>query len=78
MDVEGLASRIVQVPVPEGRYSTLRAVKGGFVWLREPLAGELGEDRGDLAGRRPGPRWTATTWPSAPVRNWSTSSTGTG
>ncbi|WP_068921652.1 S41 family peptidase [Planobispora rosea] len=55
VDVEGLASRIVQVPVPEGRYSTLRAVKGGFVWLREPLTGELGEDRGDLAGEAPRP-----------------------
>ncbi|GAT65430.1 peptidase S41 [Planomonospora sphaerica] len=55
VDVEGIAARVVQVPVPEGRYSALRAVKGGFVWLREPLAGELGEDRGDLDGEPPRP-----------------------
>ncbi|GII01269.1 S41 family peptidase [Planobispora takensis] len=55
VDTEGIVARVVQVPVPEGRYSTLRAVKGGFVWLREPLAGELGEDRGDLGGESPRP-----------------------
>ncbi|MBG0828339.1 PDZ domain-containing protein [Planomonospora sp. ID67723] len=55
VDVEGIASRVVQVPVPEGRYSTLRAVKGGFVWLREPLAGELGEDRDELGAEPPRP-----------------------
>ncbi|WP_326820454.1 S41 family peptidase [Streptosporangium sp. NBC_01756] len=52
VDLEGIAARVVQVPVPEGRYSELRAVKGGFVWLREPLAGELGEDRDKVGGER--------------------------
>ncbi|HEY0450765.1 S41 family peptidase [Actinophytocola sp.] len=44
VDLEGLAERVVPVPVPAARYSTLRAVKGGLVWLRNPLAGVLGED----------------------------------
>ncbi|MFC7644605.1 hypothetical protein ACFQX6_30875 [Streptosporangium lutulentum] len=52
VDLDGIAARVVQVPVPEGRYSDLRSVKGGFVWLREPLAGELGEDR-DRVGVSP-------------------------
>jgi tricorn protease len=44
VDVEGLADRVVAVPVPAARYSRLRAVKGGLVWLRDPLSGVLGED----------------------------------
>ncbi|MGC5012739.1 S41 family peptidase [Streptosporangium sp. DT93] len=55
VDLEGIAGRVVQVPVPEGRYSDLRAVKGGFAWLREPLAGELGEDRDEVGGEAPRP-----------------------
>ncbi len=43
VDPEGLASRVVGVPVTEARYSGLRAVKGGLAWLREPMAGVLGE-----------------------------------
>ncbi|MBV9093695.1 MAG: PDZ domain-containing protein [Streptosporangiaceae bacterium] len=43
VDGEGLADRVVAVPVAEARYSGLRAVKGGLAWLREPLAGVLGE-----------------------------------
>jgi len=55
VDLEGIADRVVRVPVPEGRYSDLHAVKGGFVWLREPLAGELGEDRDEVGGEAPRP-----------------------
>ena len=40
---DGLADRVVGVPVPEARYSGLQAVKGGLAWLREPVAGVLGE-----------------------------------
>ncbi|MGH3881336.1 MAG: S41 family peptidase, partial [Actinophytocola sp.] len=47
VDLEGLADRVVPVPVPAARYSSLRAVKGGLAWLRVPLSGVLGED-GDL------------------------------
>jgi tricorn protease len=37
-----MADRIVALPVPEARYSGLRAVKGGLAWLREPVTGGLG------------------------------------
>jgi tricorn protease len=43
IDLEGLNSRIVSLPVPESKYSQLRAVEGGFAWLVEPLSGDLGE-----------------------------------
>ncbi|GIH47113.1 tricorn protease [Microbispora rosea] len=43
VDAEGLAARIVPVPVPAGIYSNLRAAKGGLLWLRHPLTGELGD-----------------------------------
>jgi tricorn protease len=55
LDADGLADRVVGVPVPEARYSGLRAVKGGLAWLREPLAGMLGEGGADLDGDRPRP-----------------------
>jgi tricorn protease len=42
VDTDGLAGRVVTLPVPESRYARLRAVKGGLAWLREPLKGELG------------------------------------
>jgi tricorn protease len=42
IDADGLAERVVTLPVPESRYSRLRAVKGGLAWLREPVKGELG------------------------------------
>jgi tricorn protease len=47
VDADGLADRVVGVPVPEARYSALRAVKGGLAWLREPVAGVLGESGAD-------------------------------
>jgi tricorn protease len=55
VDTVGIADRIVSLPVPESRYSSLRAVKGGLVWLREPLTGSLGESGAQLgdAGPRP-------------------------
>jgi tricorn protease len=43
VDGEGFSGRVVGVPVIEARYSGLRAVKGGLAWLREPVAGVLGE-----------------------------------
>ena len=42
IDAAGMAGRVVPLPVPESRYSRLRAVKGGLAWLREPVAGQLG------------------------------------
>ncbi len=44
-----IAERVVAIPVPEGRYLGLRAVKGGLAWLRKPVTGELG-----IGGAQPG------------------------
>jgi tricorn protease len=46
VDIEGLDDRVVAVPVPAARYASLRATKGGLVWLRDPLTGVLGDDIG--------------------------------
>jgi tricorn protease len=48
IDTDGIAGRVVPLPVPDARYSRLRAVKGGLAWLSEPLAGNLG-----IGGARP-------------------------
>ena len=50
-----LAGRVAGVPVAEWRYSSLRAVSGGLVWLKEPLTGVLGEGAADLDASRPRP-----------------------
>jgi tricorn protease len=42
-----MADRVVRIPVAESRYTSLRAVKGGLAWLREPLTGNLGEGGAD-------------------------------
>jgi tricorn protease len=55
LDAESISSRVVPVPVPEARYSSLRAVKGGLAWLREPLTGVLGESAADLDAPAPRP-----------------------
>jgi tricorn protease len=48
VDLDGIAGRLVALPVPEARYSRLRAVKDGLAWLREPVTGSLG-----LGGAQP-------------------------
>lgn len=45
IDLEGLADRIVPLPVEAGSYSTLRAARDGLLWLRHPLRGVLGTTR---------------------------------
>jgi tricorn protease len=55
VDAEGLAGRVVAVPVAEWRYSSLRAVSGGLAWLKEPLTGVLGEGAADPDASRPRP-----------------------
>jgi len=55
VDTELMASRVVQVPVPESRYSSLRAVKGGLAWLKEPVTGNLGEGGASLGDSGPRP-----------------------
>ncbi|OLF15277.1 S41 family peptidase [Actinophytocola xanthii] len=53
VDLEGLGDRVVPVPVAPARYRSLRAVKGGLVWLRPPLTGVLGDEELDEDGDRP-------------------------
>ncbi|HEY0718193.1 MAG TPA: PDZ domain-containing protein, partial [Streptosporangiaceae bacterium] len=55
IDTDGLAGRVVRVPVPEGRYSSLAAVKDGLAWLRETVSGALGESAADPWEDRPQP-----------------------
>ncbi|MGN6795846.1 MAG: S41 family peptidase [Streptosporangiaceae bacterium] len=55
IDLDGLSTRVVQVPVPESRYSSLRAAEGGLAWLREPLSGNLGEGGAKLDEDHPRP-----------------------
>ncbi|MFI7637624.1 S41 family peptidase [Nonomuraea sp. NPDC049400] len=43
VDPDGLSSRVVPVPVPAGRYGNLRSAKDALLWLRYPLAGQLGD-----------------------------------
>jgi tricorn protease len=42
IDTDGIGDRVIALPVPEARYSRLRAVKGGLAWLCQPLTGNLG------------------------------------
>ncbi|GAA3459825.1 PDZ domain-containing protein [Saccharothrix longispora] len=44
VDLDGLADRVVAVPVGAASYAGLTAVKGGLLWLRSPLRGVLGDD----------------------------------
>jgi tricorn protease len=46
---------VVPFPVAAGRYSTLRAAKGGVLWLREPVTGVLGHDLAGPHADRPMP-----------------------
>ena len=55
VDLEGIGGRIVALPVPEARYTSLQAVKGGLAWLLNPVAGNLGEGGARLADDRPRP-----------------------
>jgi tricorn protease len=54
VDAADLTSRIVQIPVAESRYASLRAVTDGLAWLRVPVTGNLGQggaSPGDAAPR---------------------------
>ena len=53
VDVEGLPTRVVSLPVAESRYASLRAVTGGFAWLKEPVIGVLGEGAAVPDTKRP-------------------------
>ncbi|HEV2243839.1 MAG TPA: S41 family peptidase, partial [Streptosporangiaceae bacterium] len=56
VDTAGLAGRIVQIPVAEARYASLRAVTDGLAWLRVPVTGNLGEGGATPGDAEPRPR----------------------
>ena len=53
VDLEGLADRVVPVPVAAADYVTLKAAKGGLLWLRRPLLGVLGDNLASPDARPP-------------------------
>jgi tricorn protease len=55
VETTGMADRIVALPVPEGRYRGLRAVRDGLAWLREPVTGNLGIGGAQPADDHPRP-----------------------
>jgi tricorn protease len=55
VDTDGIAARVVEVPVAESGYSSLRAARGGLAWLRAPVAGVLGDGDPEPGGTRPRP-----------------------
>ncbi|GAA1339665.1 S41 family peptidase [Arthrobacter roseus] len=53
VDADRIAERIIAVPVAQGRYDSLAAIKGGLLWLaREPL-GVTGDGRAIATDRGP-------------------------
>ncbi|MEV0679930.1 PDZ domain-containing protein [Actinosynnema sp. NPDC050436] len=53
VDLDGLADRVVPVPVAAAGYSGLVAAKGGLLWLRSPLRGVLGDNLATPSSRHP-------------------------
>ncbi|MEV7636012.1 S41 family peptidase [Pseudarthrobacter enclensis] len=45
LDAEGLAHRVISVPVPQGNYTRLTAVQGALLWLDAALAGVTGDGK---------------------------------
>nr|MBF6607060.1 PD40 domain-containing protein [Chloroflexota bacterium] len=50
VDIEGLAARVVPIPVVEGRYRGMTAAKDCLLWHRLPVNGELGDGRAGGGG----------------------------
>ncbi|AXJ10776.1 S41 family peptidase [Arthrobacter sp. PM3] len=48
VDAEGLAHRVIGVPVRQGNYSSLTATAGALLWLDSELSGTTGEGRASL------------------------------
>ncbi|XVV04589.1 S41 family peptidase [Actinosynnema sp. CA-248983] len=53
VDLDGLADRVVPLPVAAAGYSSLTAAKGGLLWLRSPLRGVLGDNMATPSSRPP-------------------------
>ncbi|GAA1334717.1 S41 family peptidase [Saccharothrix algeriensis] len=55
VDLDGLADRVVPVPVAAAGYSSLTAAKGGLLWLRSAVSGVLGDTLPTPSARAPRP-----------------------
>ncbi|MCX6497998.1 MAG: PDZ domain-containing protein [Arthrobacter sp.] len=55
VDADGLAHRVISVPVPQGNYSDLSAADGALLWLDHELAGVTGEGRASLEDKNAAP-----------------------
>ena len=55
VDAEGLAHRVISVPVPQGNYSDLTATDGALLWLDHELFGVTGEGRASLEDKNAAP-----------------------
>ena len=55
VDAEGLAHRVIGVPVPQGNYSSLTATAGALLWLDSELSGTTGEGRASLEDKSAAP-----------------------
>ncbi|RAM37601.1 S41 family peptidase [Arthrobacter globiformis] len=55
VDPEGLAHRVISVPVPQGNYTALTAADGALLWLDSALAGVTGEGRASLEDKHAAP-----------------------
>jgi tricorn protease len=55
VDAEGLAHRVISVPVPQGNYSALTATSGALLWLDNELSGVTGEGRASLDDKNAAP-----------------------
>lgn len=49
LDREGIADRLIAVPVAQGNYNELHAVDGALLWLNQELEGETGDGRASIS-----------------------------
>jgi tricorn protease len=55
VDADGLAHRVISVPVRQGNYSSLTSAAGALLWLDSELAGTTGEGRASLEDKGAAP-----------------------
>ena len=55
VDTDGLAHRVISVPVRQGNYSSLATAAGALLWLDSELAGTTGEGRASLEDKGAAP-----------------------
>lgn len=55
VDAEGLAHRVITVPVPQGNYSHLAVGEGALLWLDTELSGVTGEGKGTPQDKKSAP-----------------------